>query len=91
VYLDSGGRLRSRSFSFEDRSGADLHVSTMDFDRSGRHLLYTVSSADPGDYRLPDPPTGTWRSSDGARPVRIPDDRRLPGAGEPLTTASPSW
>lgn len=92
VYLDpDGGRLRSRSFSFEDRSGADLHVPTMDFDQSGRHLLYTVSSADPADYRLPGPPTGTWRSSDGTRPVRIPDDRRLPGAGEPLTTASPSW
>ena len=93
VYLDpSSGRLLTRGFTFIDRTGADLHVSTMDFDQSGRHLLYTVSSADPADYELPDPPTGTWRSSGGGRPARIHDDQRSTGVGhELLTSSSPSW
>jgi len=91
VYLDpDGGRLLARGFAFVDRSGADLHVSTMDFDASGRHLLYVVSSADPTDYTLPDPPTGTWRSSGGDPPVRLQDERR-PTGREAITTANPSW
>jgi hypothetical protein len=31
----------------------------MDFDQSGRHLLYTVSSADLFDYQEPGRPVGT--------------------------------
>jgi hypothetical protein len=93
VYLDPGsGRLLARGFTFEDRWGSDLHVSAMDFDASGRHLLYTVSSSDPFDYKEAGRPVGTWRSS-GGRPVRVNDDRTV-GSGEgsqPFTTSSPSW
>jgi hypothetical protein len=78
VYLDqANGNLLSRSFAF-DNTGGDLHVSTMDFDQSGRHLLYLVTSGTPVDG------IGTWRSSSGDRPVRIHDDRRL-------TSAAASW
>jgi hypothetical protein len=90
VYLDPGsGRLLSRSFSFDDRSGSDLHVWTMDFDQSGRHLLYAVTSADPLDSQERRPETGTWRFS-GGRPVRVHDDRRL-GDGQRITSRVPSW
>jgi hypothetical protein len=82
VYLDlASGDLRSRSISF-DSTGGDLHVSTMDFDQSGRHLLCTVTSGDPR--------AGTWRSSGGARPVRVHDDHQTT-TGQHLTTLSPSW
>jgi hypothetical protein len=90
VYLDpASGRLLSRSFAFDDHSGADLHVATMDFDQSGRHLLYAVSSADPMDSQEPRPETGTWRFS-GGRPVRVQDDRRL-GDGQRITSRDPAW
>jgi hypothetical protein len=90
LYLDPGsGRLLSRSFSFDDHSGSDLHVWTMDFDQSGRHLLYAVSSADPMDSQEPRPETGTWRFS-GRRPVRVQDDRRL-GDGQRITSRDPTW
>jgi hypothetical protein len=84
VYLDlASGDLRSRSISF-DSTGGDLHVSTMDFDQSGRHLPYTVTSGDPRAG------TGTWRSSGGARPVRVHDDHQTT-TGQHLATLSPSW
>jgi hypothetical protein len=84
VHLDpASGRLLLRSFDF-DNTGGDLHVSTMDFDAGGRHLLYTVTSGTPTDG------TGTWRSSNGGRPVRVHDDRRQAG-GPVVTTGSPSW
>lgn len=93
VYLDpDSSRLLDRGFSFEDRWGADLHVTTMDFDQSGRHLLYMVSNADPFDYREAGRPVGTWRWS-GGRPVRIDDDRTV-GSGQTsqhLTTIDPTW
>jgi hypothetical protein len=94
VYLDPGsGRLQGRGFTFEDRWGSDLHVSTMDFDASGRHLLYTVSSADPFGGKQADRAVGTWRSSNGGRPVRVDDDRTVGSgqASQQLTTSSPSW
>jgi hypothetical protein len=93
VYLDPGsGQLLARGFAFDDRWGSDLHVSTMDFDASGRHLLYTVTSADPFDYKEAGRPVGTWRFS-GGRPVRVNDDRTV-GSGQAsqrLTTSNPSW
>jgi hypothetical protein len=91
LYLDpASGRLLARSLAFQDRTGGDLHLDTMDFDQSGRHLLYTVSSADPADWQKP--PTGTWRHS-GGRPVRIPDDRQLQrvGTSQFLPAGTPSW
>jgi hypothetical protein len=93
VYLDpDNGRLLDRGFAFDDRWGSDLHVSTMDFDASGRHLLYTVTSADPFDYKEAGRPVGTWRFS-GGRPVRVNDDRTVGSgqAGQRLTTSNPSW
>jgi hypothetical protein len=84
VYLDqASGDLRSRSFSFNN-TGGDLHVSTMDFDAGGRHLIYMVTSGTPVDG------TGTWYSSGGGHPVRVPDDQRT-STGEPTTTGGPSW
>ena len=94
VYLDpDNGRLLARGFAFDDRWGSDLHVWTMDFDASGRHLLYAVSSADPMDFKEPSRPVGTWRSSNDGRPVRIDDDRTV-GSGQTsqhVTTGFPSW
>jgi hypothetical protein len=93
VYLDpTDGGLLARSFAFDDDGGADLGVSSMDFDQSGRHLLYTVSSADPTDWQKPNPATGTWRWS-GGRPVRIPDDRVLQHVGTErfVPAGIPSW
>jgi hypothetical protein len=87
VYLDpASGDVRSRAFSFVN-TGGDLHVPTMDFDAGGRHLLYTVTSGTPTDG------TGTWRSSDGGRPVRVHDDRTMKNGqiSEHVTTGSPSW
>lgn len=90
VSLDpASGRLLARGFAFDDHSGADLDVSTMDFDRSGRYLLYTVGSADPADSQVARPQTGTWRYGAG-RPVRVADDRRSSG-GERITSIGPSW
>jgi hypothetical protein len=84
VYLDpTSGKLLSRSFAFNN-TGGDLHVSTMDFDLSGRHLLYTVTSGDPRAG------TGTWYSGGGARPVRVQDDHQTATGGH-LTTGAPSW
>jgi hypothetical protein len=92
VYLDPGsGRLLSRGFAFDD-PGNDLSVSSMDFDQSGRHLLYQVGSANPADGEGPHPVTGTWRWS-GGRPVRIEDDRTV-GTGQAsqgITTGNPTW
>jgi len=92
VYLDSGsGRLLSRGVAFDD-PGNDLSVSSMDFDQSGRHLLYQVGSANPADGEGPHPVTGTWRWS-GGRPVRIEDDRTV-GTGQAsqgITTGNPTW
>jgi hypothetical protein len=92
VYLDPGsGRQLSRSFAFND-PGNDMSVSSLDFDQSGRHLLYQVGSANPTDYERPRPVTGTWRWS-GDRPVRIDDDRTV-GTGQTsqgITTGNPSW
>jgi hypothetical protein len=94
VYLDpDNGRLLGRGFAFDDRWGSDLHVWTMEFDQSGHHLLYAVSSADPFDYREQGRPVGTWRSSNDGRPVRINDDRTV-GSGQTsqhVTTGFPSW
>jgi hypothetical protein len=93
LYLDPGsGRLLSRSLEFEDRTGADLDIETMDFDQTGRHLLYAVGSHDPMDYQEPRPATGTWRYG-GGRPVRIPDDRRLQrvGTDQFVPAVAPSW
>jgi hypothetical protein len=93
VYLDPGsGRLLARGLAFDDHSGADLHVSTMDFDQSGHHLLYMVTSADPMDSQEPRPATGTWRWS-GGQPVRVEDDRTV-GTGQTsqrITTSYPGW
>ena len=90
VTLDPvSGRLLARGFAFDDDSGADLDVTTMDYDRSGRYLLYAVGSADPADYQAARPTIGTWRYG-GGRPVRIADDRRSPG-GERITSISPAW
>lgn len=55
----------------------------MDFDTSGRHLIYMVTSGTPVDG------TGTWHSS-GGQPVRVPDDQRT-STGEPITNGGPSW
>jgi WD40 repeat protein len=75
VYLDPvSDAVASRSFSFVN-TGGDLHVSSMDFDSSGHHLLYLVSSGAQVEG------TGTWRSRDGGRPVRVHD----------ATSAAPSW
>ena len=82
--------MQARSFAFDDHTGADLHVSNMDFDQSGRHLLYMVTSADPVDSQEPRPATGTWRYSSGDQPVRIGDDRQSEG-GERVTSYFPSW
>jgi hypothetical protein len=83
VYLDqASGELRARSFSFGN-TGGDLHVSTMDLDASGRHLIYMVTSGTPTDG------TGTWYSS-GGHPVRVPDDQRT-STGDTVTTGAPSW
>lgn len=93
MYLDPvSGRLLSRSLAFDDHTGADLHVSTMDFDQTGRHLLYMVSSSDPADSQQPRPATGTWRYS-GGRAVRIHDDRRVQSGSTDylITSAAPSW
>jgi hypothetical protein len=93
VYLDpASGRLLSRSLAFDDHTGGDLHVSSLDFDQSGRYLLYSVSSADPVSSQQPRPATGTWWSG-GGRPVRIHDDQRDPGSstGYLITSAGPSW
>jgi hypothetical protein len=59
----------------------------MDLDASGRHLLYMVTSGTPTDG------TGTWRSSDDGRPVRVNDDRTMKNGqiGEHVTTSFPSW
>jgi hypothetical protein len=90
VSLDpASGQLLARGFAFDDHSGADLEISTMDFDRSGRYLLYAVGSADPADSQVARPQTGTWRYG-GGRPVRVADDRRSPG-GERITSMSLSW
>jgi hypothetical protein len=90
VYLDpSSGRLLSRSLTFDDDGGADLTVASMDFDQSGRHLLYWVSSHDPMDSQKARPATGTWRYSGGTA-VRIQDDRR-DGSGYRITTRDPTW
>ena len=83
------GRLLARGFAFDDHSGADLDVTTMDFDRSGRYLLYAVGSADPADSQVARPQTGTWRYG-GGRPVRVADDRRSSG-GERITSIGPTW
>ena len=89
--LDPGtGRLLSRSLAFDDRTGGPLHLDTMDFDQTGRHLLYTLSSADPADFLKP--PTGTWRYG-GGRPVRLPEDRQLQrvGTDQALGVNNPAW
>jgi hypothetical protein len=84
VYLArASGHLHSRSFSFNN-TGGDLHISTMDFDARGRHLLYMVTSGTPVDG------TGTWYSSRDGRPTRVPDDQQT-STGEPRTTQDPSW
>jgi hypothetical protein len=67
--------------AFDDHSGADLDVSTMDFDRRGRYLLYAVGSADPADSQVARPQTGTWRYA---------GDRRSSG-GERITSIGPAW
>lgn len=91
VHLDpDSGRLLGRSFAFDDTTGADLTVNTMDFDQGGRHLLYWVGSHDPADSQAPRPATGTWRSSDGGRPVRIQDDWRT-ADNQRHTSSYPSW
>ncbi|HJU00465.1 MAG TPA: hypothetical protein VJ966_04570, partial [Actinomycetes bacterium] len=90
VSLDpASGRLLARGFAFDDHSGADLEISTMDFDRSGRYLLYSVGSADPADSQVARPQTGTWRYG-GGRPIRVADDRRSSG-GERITSIGPAW
>jgi hypothetical protein len=94
VYLDpASGRPLSRPYAFDDRDGADLHVSSMDFDQSGRRLLYMVSSADPLDYLQPRPATGTWRWSGGRPAVRIDDDRQLQHVGTDrfIPAGLPAW
>jgi hypothetical protein len=92
VYLDpDSGRLLARGFSFDD-PGNDMSVSSLDFDQSGRHVLYQVGSANPTDYGQPRPVTGTWRWS-GGRPIRIDDDRTV-GTGQTsqgITTGNPTW
>jgi hypothetical protein len=93
VHLDpTSGRLLSRSLAFDDPLRGDLHVDSMDFDQTGRHLLYALSSADPADWRGPRPVTGTWRYS-GGQPVRIDDDAKLHHVGTDRFVAAgcPSW
>ncbi len=93
AYLDPvSGRLLSRSLTFDDPTGGDMHISTMDFDQTGRYLLYRVDSADPVDSQQPNPPTGTWWYG-GGQPVRVHDDQRIQsGNASYLTTSAyPSW
>jgi hypothetical protein len=93
VYLDAAsGRLRARSFAFDDHSGADLVIESTDFDRSGRWLLYAVGSHDPMDSQQPRPETGTWWHGGGRR-VRVHDDLRV-GSGDTsqlITSTFPAW
>jgi hypothetical protein len=93
VHLDpASGRLRARSIAFDDRSGFDLAIVTMDFDQSGRYLLYAVGSHDPMDSQEPRPETGTWWHGGGRR-VRVHDDQRI-GSGDTsqlITSTYPSW
>ena len=93
LYLDAAsGRLLSRSLWFDDHSGADLQVLTMDFDRTGRYLLFAVGSHDPMDSQEPRPETGTWWYRGGRR-ARVHDDQRI-GSGSTsqlITSAHPSW
>jgi hypothetical protein len=93
VYLDPvSGRLLSRSLALDDHSGADLHIDSMDFDQTGRYLLYAVGSADPADSQQPSPQTGTWWYT-GGQPIRVHDDQRV-GSGSTsylITSAAPSW
>ena len=90
VYLDPGsGQLLSRGFAFDD-PGNDLSVSNLDFDQTGRHLLYQVGSANPTDYGRPRPVTGTWRWS-GDRPVRIQDDRTVGTGPNSQGITNPTW
>jgi hypothetical protein len=93
VYLDpASGRVRGRSFAFDDRSGADLTIESTDFDRGGRWLLYAVGSYDPMDSQEPRPETGTWWHGAGRR-VRVHDDQRI-GSGDAsqlITSTFPSW
>ena len=90
MYLDPGsGQLLSRGFAFDD-PGNDLSVSNLDFDQTGRHLLYQVGSANPTDYGRPRPVTGTWRWS-GDRPVRIQDDRTVGTGPNSQGITNPTW
>jgi len=64
----------------------------MDFDRTGRYLLYAVGSHDPMDSQEPRPETGTWWYRGGRR-ARVHDDQRI-GSGSTsqlITSAHPSW
>jgi hypothetical protein len=92
LYLDPvSGRLLSRSFAFDDPFRGDLGLPTMDFDQTGRHLLYAVRSADPADSEPQPrrPGVGTWRQ-DGGPPVRLDDDQCCRG-GERILSDAPSW
>ena len=85
VYLDPGsGQLLSRGFAFDD-PGNDLSVSNLDFDQTGRHLLYQVGSANPTDYGRPRPVTGTCAGA-----ATGPSGSRTTGRSGPARTARAS-
>jgi hypothetical protein len=93
AYLDPGsGRSLSRSLAFDDHTGADLHIDSMDFDQTGGYLLYAVGSADPADSQQPHPATGTWWYRAG-QPIRVHDDQRIRSGSTSyrITSTTPSW